>query len=181
YVPNRYTVRLAPSDYSRFEGLAPTLQKDFSQLLSEAARDRRWKLPGAMVVAFQGDGGVKEGRFEVDALHDPSAQSPETDAAPAKLSRKDGDGRQDWVLEGDEVIVGRQETCDIVIENPNASRRHARLTRREDGWWIADMGAVNGTLVNGSLVKERRLRPGDRIQIGTTELEYQDSGREESG
>ena len=48
----------------------------------------------------------------------------------------------------------------------------ALLVKREDGWWIVDLDSTNGTFVNGSLVKERRLGPGDRIQIGSSKLEF---------
>lgn len=170
YVPNSYTVRLAPSDHGRFEGLIPELQTSFRNLLKEAAVERRWKLPGRLALRFEEDPQVKEGKFAVEAVHDASAEPPQTAAPRLKLV---GDSKE-WTLEGDSLIVGRQENCDLVIPDPAVSRRHAELVRRDDGWWIADLESSNDTFVNGAMVKERRLHPLDRIKIGSTELVYLD-------
>ena len=61
---------------------------------------------------------------------------------------------------------------DYSLNDANASRQHAELVKREDGWWLVDLDSTNGTFVNGSMVKERRLGPGDRIQIGSSKLEF---------
>ena len=177
YVPNRYTVSLSSQDHGRFEGLVPELVKRFRGLMSEAARDRRWKFPGQLIIDFQEESSLKEGKFTVDAEHDSSAEAARPEVLP--MLKLLGDSK-DWPLDGDSVVLGRQESCDIVIPDPNASRRHAELARKEDGWWIKDLGATNHTYVNDSLIKERRLRSGDRIRIGTTELEYRDPSEEES-
>ena len=175
YVPNRYRVQLSPRDHSRFEGLAPELQKKFSDILKDAARERRWRLPGPIVIEFLEEPSVKEGKFRLDAAHDAKAEAQSRlGQARARLELVDGDAAQEWILDGDEMTVGRHEGCDIVIPDPQVSRRHARLTWREDAWWITDLGALNSTLVNGGLVKERRLQPGDRIRVGLTELEYRE-------
>lgn len=174
YVPNRYTIRLAPDDHRRFEGLVPALQKEFVELLAQAARERRWRFPGALRVAFEEAAGVSEGRFEVEALHDAST-GPEHVAEPvAALWMVGADPARRWELESDTAVVGRLPSCDIVLSDSNASRRHAELGKREDGWWVTDLASTNGTLVNGVLVKERRLEPGDLIQIGATELEFRE-------
>jgi hypothetical protein len=176
YVPNRYTVSLSSKDHERFEGLVPELVKRFRGLLHEAARDRRWRLPGELLIEFREDAAAKEGKFRVDAEHDSNAEAPRPTALPVLTLVGDS---KDWPLDSDQLVVGRQEACDIVIPDPNASRRHAELARKEDGWWIRDLGSSNGTFVNGTLLKERRLRSGDRIRIGKTELEYQDPSEEE--
>jgi hypothetical protein len=177
YVPNRYTVGLSTTDHERFHGLIPELEKRFRGLLREAAQDRRWKLPGQLIVAFNRDESVKEGKFSVQAAHDSTAE-PAADASVAQL-RLVGDSK-DWSLDADRLVIGRQETCDIVVPDPNASRRHAEVAKRDDGWWIVDLESTNHTYVNGSLVKERRLHAGDRIRIGNTELDYVDSSASES-
>jgi FHA domain-containing protein len=172
YVPNRYTVSLSTTDHERFEGLIPELEKRFRGLLREAAQDRRWKLPGVLIVTFDQDESVKEGKFKVVAAHDSTAEAA-ADSVSSEL-RLVGDSK-DWSLDADRMTIGRQEACDIVVPDPNASRRHAEVAKRDDGWWIVDLDSTNHTFVNGSLVKERRLNQGDRIRIGNTELEYHDS------
>jgi hypothetical protein len=176
YVPNRYTVGLSSIDHERFEGLAPELVKRFRGLLNEAARDRKWRLPGELLIEFREEGSVKEGKFKVDAEHDSNAEAPRPAALPVLTLVGDS---KDWPLDADRVVIGRQEACDIVIPDPNASRQHAELSRKEDGWWVRDLDATNHTYVNDSLVKERRLRSGDVIRIGKTELEYRNPSEEE--
>jgi diguanylate cyclase (GGDEF)-like protein len=63
------------------------------------------------------------------------------------------------------TTVGRRDDNDIVFDHESISRRHARLERRADGFWLVDE-STNGTLVNGNLVREGRLRLHDRIMIG---------------
>jgi hypothetical protein len=76
YVPNDYTIQLSPDDFGRFEGLIPTLRKEFSTLLKTNAGQRRWRLPGPVDVKFVADDQMPHGRFEVEGLHmaaDPSS------------------------------------------------------------------------------------------------------------
>ena len=71
--------------------------------------------------------------------------------------------------------IGRGLDCDIILADPLASRVHAVLVREEEGWWIRDAGSRNGTFVDGQKIDEARLVPGTRVQIGSTEFEYQES------
>jgi hypothetical protein len=175
YVPNSYRIRLAPADVARFEGLAPTLTREFGELLRRNAEERRWKLPGGLRVSFEEDTSVTDGRFEVEASHEAGIQDEApTPEKPNSLWLVGSDPPQSWVLNSDRftLSIGRLPESDVSLADPNASRRHAQVIRRDDGWWIVDLGSTNGTLVNGALMKERRLTPGDVIQIGTTRIEY---------
>jgi hypothetical protein len=180
YVPNVYVVGLGTADHARFAGLVSTLRSDFGELLASTARERRWQLPGPVDVRFEEDEELQEGHFVVQALHDASAV-PEpvqhADAVPMFVLPGSNPPKE-WRLESDEVTIGRLHSCEIAVDDPNVSRRHALVTKRSDGWWIVDLGSTNGTLVNEALVKERRLGPGDRIRLGTTELEYRAAARE---
>jgi hypothetical protein len=180
YVPNDYVISLSSEDYARFEGLVPTLRQEFSDLLKANARERRWRLPGAIDVRFALDEAAPTGKFEITALHlaTPGSQTdaPETH----KLVLVGGDGSKEWTLNLDEATLGRSSSNEIVINDPNASRRHAQLARRSGEWWIVDLGSTNGTLVNEVLIKERRLIPGDRIKLGATELEFQEVSSHDS-
>lgn len=78
----------------------------------------------------------------------------------------------DIVLSGDRMIIGRLKACDICLADKNASRQHAALEREGTGWALDDLGSTNGTLLNGEPVDRVRLRDGDRITIGITELTF---------
>jgi hypothetical protein len=77
------------------------------------------------------------------------------------------------VLSGDRVIVGRSRDCDVVLGDPNVSRRHAELRPEGRGWLVVDLGSTNGVKVNGRRVERAVLEPGDRITLGLTDLTYE--------
>jgi hypothetical protein len=70
------------------------------------------------------------------------------------------------------TLVGREPTSGIRLERDDfASARHARIEVRPDGAWIEDLGSTNGTFVNESrIASARRLRAGDVVRMGSTEL-----------
>ncbi len=82
------------------------------------------------------------------------------------------------MLRGGRMTIGRDPSNDIVLDDPTASRRHAVLEELPAGWWVSDVGSLNGTWVNGQLVEgERPLFPDDEILVGETRLVYRDQPR----
>ena len=73
-----------------------------------------------------------------------------------------------------DITIGRDRSNDIVIEEGDVSRQHARVERRERGeWWITDLASRNGTRRNGELLKETvTLANGDLISIGGVIFKY---------
>ena len=69
-------------------------------------------------------------------------------------------------------VLGRSRSCDLRLPSGDASRRHAEIVPAGDGFLLRDLASTNGTFVNGERVSERRLRPGDRIQIGTSTITF---------
>ena len=72
----------------------------------------------------------------------------------------------DWCGTRGELTIGRHAGCDVVLNLPTVSRRHARLVFRDGAWILRDLESKNGTLVNDVRVGRCRLRPGDRLVIG---------------
>jgi len=70
-----------------------------------------------------------------------------------------------------EMSIGRTEGNDLVLNHPSVSRKHARFEPRTESWWIVDLKSTNGVKVNGNLVSESRVAPGDKISIGSVQLE----------
>ncbi len=65
------------------------------------------------------------------------------------------------------MTIGRSSSCDIVLDSPNVSRRHARiLGEPSNGWRIEDLGSSNGTFINGRRVTFCPIVPGDTIEVG---------------
>ncbi|HUP44967.1 MAG TPA: adenylate/guanylate cyclase domain-containing protein [Thermoanaerobaculia bacterium] len=70
-----------------------------------------------------------------------------------------------------QASVGRTEGNDVILNHPSVSRKHARFEQRDDKWWVIDLKSTNGVKVNGTLVTEAQVSAGDRIHIGSVQLE----------
>ncbi|MGE5249446.1 MAG: FHA domain-containing protein [Bacteroidota bacterium] len=72
-----------------------------------------------------------------------------------------------FTLQGDQLIVGRDTSSAIAINDAEVSRKHARLTYQGGKYVIEDLGSTNGTFVNGQrLVSPVVLKSGDVISLG---------------
>jgi Protein of unknown function (DUF3662)/FHA domain len=70
--------------------------------------------------------------------------------------------------------LGRSRDCDIVLDDSSVSRRHAELRPAGSAWTIEDLDSTNGVRVNGiSVHGPQRLRTGDRIDMGSTEILFE--------
>jgi phosphoserine phosphatase RsbU/P len=75
----------------------------------------------------------------------------------------------------DELIVGRLSYCDIVIDQKNVSRQHARLLRSGGDFFVEDLNSTNGTFLNGKRVMTRtRLSDRDLIRVYNVTLRFRD-------
>jgi pSer/pThr/pTyr-binding forkhead associated (FHA) protein len=63
------------------------------------------------------------------------------------------------------LLVGRRESCDIVLRFSNVSAHHCQLTVNGGYWYIKDLGSRNGVKVNEVRVVEKRLDPGDQLSV----------------
>jgi hypothetical protein len=70
------------------------------------------------------------------------------------------------------AVIGRDPSAGIVLDDPEASRRHASVSLRGDAVTVEDLGSTNGTFVGGERITgSRQVDSGTRIRIGTTVLE----------
>jgi pSer/pThr/pTyr-binding forkhead associated (FHA) protein len=71
------------------------------------------------------------------------------------------------------LVLGRQ-AADLVVEDPQVSRRHASLRPAGDALEVEDLGSLNGTWVNDARIQgATRLAPGDRVRVGDTTFEVE--------
>jgi serine/threonine protein kinase len=76
------------------------------------------------------------------------------------------DGGPAIPLSGEQVVIGRDARCQIIVTAPRVSGKHCEL-RREGGWWrIIDLGSKNGIQINGVPVSDQLVWPGDRLTLG---------------
>lgn len=70
------------------------------------------------------------------------------------------------------VIIGRDPEADIILDAPQISRQHVRLTRTEYGWLVEDLGSANGTFLN-----ERHSQQIDKVEAKEQDVIYMGSYR----
>jgi two-component system, cell cycle response regulator len=71
-----------------------------------------------------------------------------------------------------EHYVGRRSDLDLHIDVDSVSRRHARLVRHGEDWWVEDLGSTNGTFVNHDPVERHKLEDGDIIRFGEAVVKF---------
>ena len=72
------------------------------------------------------------------------------------------------------AFVGRELRCRPRVQDVGTSRRHAKLTKRDDDWWVEDLGSMNGIKVDGGVrTPNARLAPGMVIGVGPVRYRFQ--------
>ena len=200
YVPNEYRVFLSPRDRQRFAGYETSLSEELAGYLLEHARRERLTLMARPVIEFETDGRLGLGEFGIQTgILEPSEDQVE-EPAPAEPSGRtmvySNAGRLAEPLEerakaraetavllmdGRRLLVGpsgatlgRSRQCDLVLGDPNVSRRHAEIRPRGGSWVLTDLDSTNGSRVNGRPVQGSEvIRPGDEIELGATVLKFE--------
>ncbi len=114
----------------------------------------------------------------------PPAREPVAPSAP-----RTHPAQRPWLeIDGDRypllsaiTVLGRDNTADVILDDPGISRRHTEIRVTSDGPHlvasIRDLGSTNGTFVNGERITSQRLADGDRISVGRTALTYRGGHR----
>ncbi len=98
----------------------------------------------------------------------------------AQLVIYQGDDCKTLELRDDQVVtIGRARDADVHIDDPSLSRRHCEVRKLDGQWLLKDLGSFNGTYCNDGMVSEHWLRHGDRIQLGLTVLNFEQSEAEQ--
>jgi hypothetical protein len=163
--PNNIGVYLSTTDFDRFHAFADALARELAEVAREHARAEGYHFLGPVTVTLVADDELRAGECDVAA---------EVHEGTRVGSLVLPDGRR-YPLGERLVALGRMSGCDVVVADPRASRRHAEIKPVGHGFVISDLGSMNGTLVNGSRVREHPLTDGDEIRIGATVLHFEAS------
>lgn len=191
YVPNAYTVHLAPGTFEEFQSFCNALLGEFEQYLRDFAEEHQYQTVGPMAVKFSLDESLKGSDTAIKAARDaqaipsstppiatvlhsapPSTEQPvSAPMAPAhdlEITAGEAQGTRVALAEG--LTIGRGPQNSIALSQPGVSRRHAEITRVDGVMWaIHDLGSVNGTYVNTRRITAPTvIKPGDVINIGDT-------------
>lgn len=172
-VPSVITFELHPDDLALLAGLEKWACADVAAALKAHAVKQDWELTAdPVVVMLKPDPDRPPGRPRATTSF-PAAtqvQALETSLATTVFDCQELrglDGAPRFLLTGSRpLVLGRAPHCDLHLDDPAVSRRHAMFTPVGDGgWMVADLGAKNGLLVNGDRITEQHLREGDVVKV----------------
>jgi Protein of unknown function (DUF3662)/FHA domain len=217
FVPNLFTIELAPTDFERLTNFSDMLTDELVASAQEHAESQRYQPGGPIQVNFLSREDLETGVFRVRPATakaaggpsvipsaPPSALSPqsappvsaaggaaasETPSPPSPLThpeppthQRSHPAQRPWLdVDGDHypllaaiTILGRDNTADVILDDPGISRQHTEIRVTSDGPHlvtnIRDLGSTNGTFVNGERITSQRLTDGDRVNVGRTVL-----------
>ena len=165
-IPNRWTLRINPSD------LPPDidheeLEQELTHAVTEFAADRGWRINGTVGVGVISDSAVPRGLTDCSGSSEPGPIAPWSQliAASPPLVVEISDNRS---------ILGRAMESDVVVSVPELSRMQAIIVRAAQAVTIADLSSANGTHVNGTLIGTDPfpLVPGDTVTMGDIDFVF---------
>ena len=201
YVPNEYTVYLSPADREQFESYEESLIGELQEYLAENARREKYVMLSPPKVLLETDADLDVGEFGIATRMAQGGRQVTPDEAPApdvepgatmvykpKPAETEAVSAEELGLEREvasltvdgkrheldkrRLVIGRSRDCDIQVADANVSRRHAEVRQEGAAYWVVDLDSTNGTEVNGRRLKRAKLKPGDTITVGATELVF---------
>lgn len=77
-----------------------------------------------------------------------------------------------FLLDREEIVLGRGSDCNIQVDRDSVSRRHAKIVHADNAWMVMDLGSTNGSYVNDSPVTTAVLKDGDLLKIGAAIFKF---------
>src|SRR5271170_3662648 len=103
---------------------------------------------------------------------------PAKNGAGDRLVKLGSSPAREYSLDKPTIAIGSHPKNDVVADDTTVSRRHATITRKGDGFELADLGSTNGTFINGRRVTEPvALKPGDQIKFGSVRFAFNPTPR----
>ncbi len=162
-VPNRFRVRLSPSDHERMTGLGPALIDEFTQLVQQHATAQGYSFAGGIEIALERDEGLSAGIVRVESEN----VKGEVTWAPVL----DIGGRR-YPLQRGRTVIGRGSDADITLDDTGTSRRHIEILWDGTRGQVTDLGSTNGSKLNGQPVTQAVLPPDSVIELGRTRIVF---------
>ena len=190
--PNSYVVSLGDRDYRRLEEWAEPLGEELAAMVKEHAAENGYSFVGPVEVGFERRADIGTGVFRVRSSAS-AGEAPSAPAAPAtpaarkkaaapapapagayplrpRLIVSVGDEESAYFLTHAVTVIGRASECDLRLEDPGVSRKHAEVRYSDGRVGVVDLGSTNGISVNGTPTERKELNDGDRIDIGHSTL-----------
>jgi hypothetical protein len=173
--PGSYVVYMNPDDFERLAEHREYLEREWAELLRDmAARVGVYFYDGGPKVEMEVRESVPLGAVDIMVLSDVTISIKAPAITPPKRFQlrmmKGVPAYGVYLIEGSAATIGRNEENDIFLVDPSVSRNHATLQLEPDGATLNDLGSTNGTFVNGERVTMARVKSGDVIAFGNTQM-----------
>ena len=179
-VPNTFRVELSEMDYGRLSPYQSTLVQELIEMLREHADEQHYVFAGPVSIDLEQDDSLVTGRFRVRS----SATASISEGNRSRSATVKGEGERGGevfleingtrrTVHPPGLVIGRGAEADLRINDPGISRRHAEIRvsgRARPEVSVVDLGSTNGTMVDGSRVRESTLRDGQRLRVGNTDI-----------
>jgi len=160
-VPNQFTIRLSPADYSTMSEVGPSLIDEFILQVEQHATAQRYSFAGGISIALKSDEKLAEGVVDIDSVSVKGA------VAWTPVLEVDGTMHP---LAGGRTIVGRGSEADITVDDSGISRKHVEILWDGKRGQARDLGSTNGSKLNGLKLTKAPLEPDSVIEIGRTRI-----------
>jgi hypothetical protein len=164
--PNDFTITLGPEDHEQFLEIEESLTRELCEAARSHAREEGYVFMGPVEVHLNRDPDLGTGSFGL------SARFKEGVGGTAGGSLVLPDGKRVRLGDGT-ITIGRSAESEVRLTDTSVSRRHAEVRATGDAWTVVDLGSTNGTKVNGIVITERKLRDGDVISTGDSDIRFE--------
>lgn len=195
--PNDFVVEFSDEDFPRAQEWGTPLAEELCEVVIKHARSQAYTLQGSVRVSFTRSPDLERGQFEIESSARrprPDSQAQAPSAAREAPSVHPAADRGSWeaphrapehwvpVLDidgqrlsvaADSIVLGRSPEADVTVDDTGVSRRHLEIRREGEHWIAVDLGATNGSLVDGERLRGRvELVNGAVIEMGRTRLVF---------
>ncbi|MFT4028550.1 MAG: DUF3662 and FHA domain-containing protein [Protaetiibacter sp.] len=162
-VPNRFRVRLSPSDFERMTGLGPSLLDEFTRLVQQHATAQHYSFAGGIDIRLDRDESLSAGIVRIDS---------ENVKGEVRWEPVLDIGGTRYPLPRGRTVIGRGSDADITLDDTGTSRKHVEILWDGTRGQVTDLGSTNGSKLNGQSVKQAVLQPDSVIEIGRTRIVF---------
>lgn len=182
--PSRFNIRVNPIYFESIHLTASDVEDQVSNYVSILTERAGYPLSEAITLTISPDPNVNPDKALIEAIQAKNQESGDTQVLLGitnqeplwPLRQLDAflivQGRRHVPLDQPVIRIGRRIDNDLVIDYPSVSRQHAQIQWRQPYFVIYDVSSHGQTTVNGNLIKEHVLTPGDVIGISDILLVY---------
>lgn len=181
FAPDQYTLSIHPRETGELHGATSEVQKDVALDLRGALEKCDFLVTREPHITLATDPTLPRGEVRVIAWHSSDPSEFERPTEPEEMLAPDQpalgaflvvEGKKHFPLTKPIITIGRLVDNDLVLDDRHISRRHAQIRAHSGRYKVVDLESTAGTKVNGRLIKEQVLNPGDLIKLAKVELIY---------